>query len=142
MAPDVLVRPMAEADLGEVQAIQAANHEAAAWDPADYLGHQTRVAASGGRIRGFLVWREVAPGEVEILNLAVDPAWKRKGVASRLLDALPSDATVYLEVRGSNSAARAFYERNGFREAGRRPGYYRNPDEDGLILVRVPGGGS
>jgi len=39
-----------------------------------------------------------------------------------------------LEVRASNDPARLLYEKLGFQQAGRRPGYYRNPREDALIL--------
>jgi ribosomal-protein-alanine N-acetyltransferase len=42
---------------------------------------------------------------------------------------------VFLEVRESNAAARALYARFGFREGGRRRGYYRKPVEDALVLV-------
>jgi len=41
---------------------------------------------------------------------------------------------VYLEVRESNHAARALYEKWAFQEAGRRKSYYRDPDEDALLL--------
>jgi ribosomal-protein-alanine N-acetyltransferase len=86
--------------------------------------------------------------ELHINNLAVLPAWRRLGVASRLLDHVlraAADAGAVratLEVRASNRPAILLYERFGFREHGRRPRYYTNPVEDALILWREPGPGA
>jgi [ribosomal protein S18]-alanine N-acetyltransferase len=94
------------------------------------------------RILGFLVARHLAP-EWELENIAVDPIARRKGIGRRLLNALLAEAgetnshAIFLEVRESNAAARALYERNGFKETGRRRSYYRNPEED-AILYRQP----
>lgn len=81
--------------------------------------------------------------EGEILNLAVLPAHRRKRLARRLL----AEAVgvmhgggvkeVYLEVRESNAAAIELYRAHGFRPVGLRPGYYRSPLEDALVL-RAP----
>lgn len=78
--------------------------------------------------------------ELHINNLAVLPAWRRRGVGRALLEAVLAEARrlgavrATLEVRASNQAARALYERAGFRPAGLRRGYYTNPVEDALIL--------
>jgi [ribosomal protein S18]-alanine N-acetyltransferase len=87
--------------------------------------------------------------ELHINNLAVDPAWRRRGVAGTLLahvlraaaDEGANRAT--LEVRRSNEAARRLYERFGFAFAGVRKDYYRQPVEDALVLWRngSPAGG-
>src|ERR1700733_3349952 len=83
------IRTARLADLAVIAAIQATSPEAAQWSPADYLKHDCHVAEVKGCVAGFLVAREVAPGEREILNLAVDPAERRTGIARRLLqDAL------------------------------------------------------
>lgn len=126
-------------------AIQAAAPEAAHWNPADYLAHDCRVADVAGRVAGFIVTREVAPGEREILNLAVDPVERRTGIARGLVrDALArgkaEDALKrvrgawFLEVRASNAAAIRLYESAGFHRAGRRPNYYYEPAEDGIVM--------
>jgi ribosomal-protein-alanine N-acetyltransferase len=100
------------------------------------------VAEHVDGIVGYLIAREAA-GTGEILNLAVDPPWRRRGIAWTLLDAglvaLQRRGTeeVYLEVRVSNDAARLLYQRAGFRPVGRRGGYYRNPLEDALVLRRA-----
>lgn len=85
---------------------------------------------------GFLLYRKVAPNEHEILNLAVRPEARRTGVATQLLkDVLAEKGNWFLEVRTSNSAARNLYQSVGFQESGRRPKYYKNPDEDAVVLV-------
>ena len=78
--------------------------------------------------------------EAEIADLAVAPVARRRGIGRVLLDRTLRDLSergvdaVFLEVRESNSAARALYESRGFVSVGRRPGYYRQPLEDALIL--------
>ena len=80
--------------------------------------------------------------EAEIADLAVAPRSRRRGVGRILLDRVLADlalrgvSTVFLEVRESNSAARALYASRRFVSVGRRKGYYRQPEEDALILRR------
>lgn len=98
------------------------------------------IAASvDGRAVGYLLGRDVA-GSGEILNLAVAPAARRRGIARALLEealdwfAERESAEVYLEVRESNGAAQALYRASGFEAVGRRGRYYRHPTEDALVL--------
>lgn len=134
------VDPATAGDLAAIAVIQAASPEAAHWDPAGYLDYDCRVARrmgnDGTRIVGFIVTREVGPGEHEILNLAVDPAERHTGVARGLLrDALDrAQGAWFLEVRTSNAAAIQLYESAGFHRAGRRPDYYYEPTEDGIVM--------
>jgi [ribosomal protein S18]-alanine N-acetyltransferase len=130
------VRGATAEDLPVIAAIQEASPEASQWDPASYLDYECSVAASGGRVLGFLVIRQVAPEEREILNLAVAPAERRRGVARKLLGAELQRAKTrwFLEVRASNSSAVKLYESAGFREAGRRESYYSNPQETGIVM--------
>ncbi len=82
--------------------------------------------------------------ELHINNLAVHPDWRRRGVATRLLDVVLAEAAAAgapratLEVRRSNDAARRLYERFGFHVAAVRRDYYRSPVEDALVLWRGP----
>jgi len=78
--------------------------------------------------------------ELHINTLAVDPAYRRRGVATRLMQGVIAEAArrgamrATLEVRASNRAARLLYERLGFRVTATRRAYYTQPDEDALIL--------
>lgn len=74
-------------------------------------------------------------------NIAVEADARRHGVASALLDVFCRFAGVNLafltlEVRKSNAAAIALYEKYGFQQAGLRPGYYQRPREDAIIMTR------
>jgi [ribosomal protein S18]-alanine N-acetyltransferase len=97
------------------------------------------VAHDGRGIAGYLIGREVA-GTGEVLNLAVDLTYRRRGVARALLRAGLTTLRkrrveeVYLEVRESNRSAQALYLSSGFRPVGQRAAYYRNPKEDALVL--------
>ena len=76
-----------------------------------------------------------------LMNIAVDPERRRKGVACALMDALIAelgpDARLTLEVRPSNEPAITLYERYGFLAAGRRSRYYQDNGEDALIMWRT-----
>jgi ribosomal-protein-alanine N-acetyltransferase len=82
-----------------------------------------------------------AADQGEILNLAVDPVARRRGIGRLLLEAMlgwlksRGVRRVYLEVRPSNAAAVELYRRAGFRSAGKRRGYYRAPPEDALTMA-------
>ncbi len=100
-----------------------------------------RVAeGADGQVLGYVGMHCVA-GECYIDNVAVFPQARGRGVATALLDDLVtwakqnSCAFVTLEVRPSNTAALALYQKFGFAEAGRRRRFYRDPEEDGLILT-------
>lgn len=87
---------------------------------------------------GFLIARFLTP-ECELENIAVSPVVRRRGIGRQLLDVLKLAASetncesVFLEVRESNKAARAFYESVGFKSDGRRKTYYSNPSEDAIL---------
>jgi ribosomal-protein-alanine N-acetyltransferase len=101
-------------------------------------------AASGRALHGFILSR-LAGGEAEILSVAVGSARRGRGVARALLDlhlrrlaGLGAQA-VFLEVDEDNEPARRLYRRAGFREVGRRPGYYtqgRDHAATALVLRR------
>jgi [ribosomal protein S18]-alanine N-acetyltransferase len=135
------IRPLDAADADAVERITRLSPEASDWPAESYEGLPAWVAESEGGVVGLLVARIVAD-EMEILNLAVDPASRRKGAGAALLDAAlehggrAGAARVFLEVRESNLEARRFYERRGFSLAGRRVRYYRQPEEDALLMAR------
>ncbi len=129
------VRAATVEDLAAIAEIQAQSPEASQWDPKSYLGYDCLVAEDSD-ILGFLVTRQTAPGEREILNLAVDPSQRRRGVARKLLEAElgRQKNQWFLEVRESNVGAIKLYQSAGFRVAGRRESYYRDPPETGIVM--------
>ena len=131
-----VIRRAEAGDLEAVAAIQSASQGAAHWPVADYLQYEFMVAVSDGTVAGFLVWRPLAEGECEVLNLAVAPQFRRQGIARELLNPLLNlrDTDVFLEVRESNQAARIFYKSMGFQEVGSRPSYYQDPPEAAIVM--------
>ena len=130
-----MIRAGAASDLERVEAIQKASPEASQWTVSDYLYYSFVVAEIDGAVAGFAVWRGVDTDEWELLNIAVDPAWRGRGVGRAMIDALPA-GRVFLEVRESNANARRLYEACGFVVIGRRRRYYQHPAEDGIVLER------
>jgi ribosomal-protein-alanine N-acetyltransferase len=139
------IRPIETRDSPFVMAIQSACPEIAQWTTRDYArvvqGDMTGwVAEEISEVDGFIVARRVA-SDLEILNFAVRPDWRNRGVGGALLrQALDWGATfqaekAFLEVRASNLAALRFYEHNGFEMTGRRVRYYVAPIEDALVLT-------
>ena len=97
------------------------------------------VARVGSEVVGYSgMFRALDDGH--ITTIAVDPAWQRRGIATRMLLALARAAVdrgcrnLTLEVRMSNSGAQALYQRFGFVPAGVRKGYYPETGEDALVM--------
>lgn len=92
------------------------------------------------QVWGYLIFWVVAE-EMHILNLAVHPQHRRRGLARRLLSEGMNQArdlgarVAWLEVRPSNTPALALYRSFGFQEVGRRPRYYDDTQEDALLLA-------
>ena len=97
------------------------------------------VAMNDDTVVGYIGSQTVA-GETDVMNIAVHPDWRRRGIAQSLIECLVLELknrgseALMLEVRASNEPAIALYEKLEFRQVGRRPNYYRNPKEDALIL--------
>ena len=137
------IRAASSADLAAVAAIERTAF-ADPWSLANFRAHVDDlflVAESDGEVAGYLVAWAVGP-EAEILNVAVAPGARRRGTGRALLaESLARLGaagvwSVYLEVRRSNSAARALYASAGFHELAVRRDYYRAPREDALVLRR------
>jgi ribosomal-protein-alanine acetyltransferase len=137
-------RPIEEADVKRILAIQAACPEIAQWTAWDY----NRVARGDmagwvvekeGSVAGFIVARKIAD-DIEILNFAVSPELRARGIGAMLLQQTLAwgktfeAAHAILEVRASNAAALRFYEHHNFQTVGRRSRYYNAPIEDALLL--------
>lgn len=85
------------------------------------------------------------PWEGQIANIATHPEYRRRGCGKSVTEALLKDAEargaeqVSLEVRASNAGAIALYEELGFETAGVRKGFYQNPREDALVMIKTFG---
>ncbi len=132
----MIIRQGGAGDLEAVAAIQEASPGAAGWKVADYLEQDFLVAVAENRVVGFLVARSVAEDEREILNVAVRPDFRRKGVARALFERAMQNfsGSIFLEVRESNGAAIQFYKSLGFKELSRRVGYYDSPAESAIVM--------
>jgi ribosomal-protein-alanine N-acetyltransferase len=133
-------------DAGAIAALHAVSF-ARGWSDGEIerlLRERTTLAhraIGGGALAGFIVSR-IAADEAEILSVAVDPSQRGRGTARALLNlhlrrlAGIGAAAVFLEVDEHNEPALRLYQRAGFREVGRREGYYREGRErPGAALV-------
>ena len=97
------------------------------------------VALEGERVAGYVGSQSVL-GESDMMNVAVHPEFRRRGIAEALVQELVAQLKkkgnycLMLEVRASNDPARKLYEKLGFVQVGLRKNYYRNPKEDACIL--------
>ncbi|MGH7619958.1 MAG: ribosomal protein S18-alanine N-acetyltransferase [Gemmatimonadaceae bacterium] len=142
------VSPATVADLAAIAKIERAafsdpwserSFREALSQPAIYF---VAARSDAGEVLGYVVAWFVAD-EGQIANLAVAPAGWGSGIGRALLTAALTEATargatdIYLEVRDSNLRARRLYGSCGFKEVGRRRGYYRLPVEDAIVLRRT-----
>ena len=99
------------------------------------------AAEEAGRIIGFLIAR-ISGGDAELYQIAVTEDRRRRGDASKLMDAMlfwaknAGAEKVFLEVRAGGHAAVALYEKYGFAVIGTRKDYYSAPTEDALIMEK------
>jgi [ribosomal protein S18]-alanine N-acetyltransferase len=154
--PSASIRAATPTDVPAIVSLERSAASSAHWSADHYLSRiqtqpqsacllvaESHDAATKFQLRGFLCARIVA-GEWEIENVVVHPTFRRQGIATQLLQELikqwqaAAGTAQLLEVRESNAAARALYERHGFRETGRRPGYYREPDESAVLYTLQP----
>lgn len=152
----IRIRPMGEADLDRVAAIERETFGGEAWPRVAFV-ELLRAFGQGKPARGAF-WVAVAPGteeiagyaglelsslfgEADLINIAVPPAWKRRGVGRALIRRAVQLCRrhgvplLWLRVRASNTNARQFYVRLGFTERGQFAGYYVDPDEPAVIMA-------
>jgi ribosomal protein S18 acetylase RimI-like enzyme len=144
-APSLRARPARLAECAEIAALARALLPEA-WSEAQLSSEialpegRVWVAADAGGPLAFVVARRELD-ELHVLLTGVAPAAQRRGIATRLLEALIASerelGRVVLEVREGNAGARAFYAALGFRAVGRRPGHYA--DGEAAILMTRPG---
>ena len=145
----MLIRKATPEDIAVIRKLERDSETAAHWGEREYdalfaaeAPRRLALLAAEERsapILGFAIAR-CADDEWEIENLVVEGERRRQGVGSALISELVREArrsgaaAVLLEVRESNAPARRLYEKIGFNIVGRRPGYYRDPPEDALLL--------
>jgi [ribosomal protein S18]-alanine N-acetyltransferase len=144
----VSIRAMVEGDLDRVVEIAAGLETAPQWGRAAYAAaldadgsprRMALVAEVDGGLAGFAV-AAVVGTEAELESIAVEAAAQGRGIGRALMLELihrlegSGVGEIGLEVRGSNVAAIGLYSRVGFREVGRRRGYYREPVEDAVLM--------
>lgn len=93
------------------------------------------LAYSGEALVGFLAVQETLY-ELEVVQIAVRKEWQGRGIAGQLLETVPQEKEVFLEVREGNTPARTLYQKQGFKEIGCRKGYYHAPTEDAIMMKR------
>ena len=121
--------------------LRAGHHYLAARTPGPPTG--AAPARSWSATPGWPSWPARRAPEAEIHTIGVDPAYRRLGIGRALLRGLlevadAARATVFLEVRTDNDAARALYEAAGFSVAGVRKRYYRPSGADAFTMRREP----
>ncbi len=139
-----MIRPAAEPDIPRILEIERSSY-ADPWEENLF----TEVLGAGGKyffvdegqsgLTGYVVFEPVLD-EGHITNLAVDKKHRGRGIATGLLNKVLDLAeelnvrSIFLEVRGSNEAARKLYSKFGFEQIAKRKGYYSAANEDALIL--------
>ncbi len=141
------IRRATPADAAAIAAAEAeifpdAWGERAICDTISTEGAMCYVALRDGQLVAYIIGRVIAP-EGEIYRIATLPEYRGRGIAYRLLDyAYKTELghgleTLFLEVRTKNAPARALYRSYGFKEAGVRKNYYKNPDDDAIIMLKA-----
>jgi [ribosomal protein S18]-alanine N-acetyltransferase len=144
----VRTRTMVHDDLPEVSDIERRSYDFP-WSHGVFrdcllAGYTCIVLERGDSVAGYGIL-SVAAGEAHVLNLCVDPDYRRLGYGDRLLDELLQRARtasvkeVFLEVRPSNVNALSLYRKKGFRQIAHRRAYYqaRYGREDAAVLSLV-----
>ena len=151
-------RPAEMRDTDALAKIATANPSAPQWTatqfaemlqprlPDGMLCRAVLVADSAGEVAGFAVVSAVCavfPADAELESLAVVPGLHGLGIGRALLEATFAWASAQgakslrLEVRASNERALRVYRNAGFRQTGKRPGYYASPVEDAVVMERT-----
>ncbi len=141
----MLIRPMSVADPAGLAILESSvlsgwNEKQIAAELQRQAGAALVAAGEGGDLWGWCCGL-YSGNDAELLKITVHPERRNNGIASALLQDLEllfvgnGASQLFLEVRFSNTAARALYEKRGFQQTGRRKKYYKNPVDDALILV-------
>jgi ribosomal-protein-alanine N-acetyltransferase len=134
----ITTRVATERDYPAIARIQATCPEAAQWPTGDYANFPVLIAFAGTQPAGFCAWRQLGEDEAELLNLAVAPEARRRGVAGALLATLREIATgnIFLEVAETNTPAIALYRKFGWEPVGVRKDYYDRGTTNAVVMKK------
>ena len=146
----VELRKLETRDLAAIDAIERASYPTP-WSRSMFAGELAKpssislgaFAGDTGELLGYLIISRYVDAW-HVMNIAVAPEWRRRGVATLLLERLfevtagDGHRGYTLEVRVSNTSAIRLYERLGFKSRGVRRGYYTDNREDAVIMWRDP----
>ena len=150
MKTAVEIRALALSDLDGIEDIEHRSYDTP-WSRSMFAGELAKPASlclgafEGEQLGGYLIVSRYVDAW-HVMNIAVSPDFRRRGIATALLERLfeltddRSRRGYTLEVRVSNDGAIRLYERLGFTARGIRRGYYTDNREDALIMWREPGG--
>src|SRR6201996_9584388 len=152
-ASDVVIRPMTEADVAGVVALERASYQFP-WSEGIFrdclrVGYVCRIIDVAGEVGGYGIM-SIGAGEAHILNVCVREEYRSRGFARKIMLYLLERARgagmneAFLEVRPSNVGAARLYHSLGFEQVGIRRGYYQATvgREDAAVLRRVLGPGT
>ena len=131
------ILPLKDEDIPAVVAIENLSFSAPKSE-AIFLHDENKylVAKENERIVGYIGIEDIS-GERHIINTAVHPDVRRRGIGKKLVESILNDQDVFfLEVRISNLAAQSLYKKYGFAIVGTRKNYYSNNGEDAHIMKR------
>lgn len=150
MTQQPTLRPLRQTDLDAVMTLEPQLFGADAWPRSSYeqeLASETRYYLGAEHAGELIAYAGLLiASDAEIMTIGVAPQWRRRGLATRMLDALLTEArrrrcrNVFLEVRASDTGAQQLYTRAGFEPLGTRGGYY-GPGQDALVMgLKLRGG--
>lgn len=143
------IRPAKVSDLDALYALERSIPTAPHWPRAAYaailsenifIPRRCLIVAVGDGLLGFAVGIAHPVGDAELESVAVAEAARRKGIGGALCTAVADwcrgagASELLLEVRTRSDGAIALYRKLGFQAVGTRPGYYRNPPEDAVVM--------
>ena len=141
----MIITDMTENHVAQVAELEKVCFGSAAWSEKSIASELENplsiwlVMVEADKVLGY-VGSQTVIDETDMMNIAVHPDYRRKGIAGSLVEALIArlkacgSRQLTLEVRVSNESARRLYDELGFCEIAIRKRYYQNPKEDALIL--------
>ena len=140
------IRPASSDDIDSIVEIENSTN-LMPWTKAQFIssvevGHYSTVLEYDKAVIGFAIYSPVIP-ESHLLNIAINPAYHRKGLGDKLLKhvILQNKAVgvkvITLEVRVSNLIAINLYEKNGFYKDAIRQNYYSGPEKEDALLMSL-----